>query len=141
MTVTLSTFILLGDTDHATSRPGPSVPGALAQLMAAEAEVVLVSVHHHGPPDDGVLPGERDHGVQDVELGTATLSRHVAQVSSVPGTLLVLRRAVRTLVRVEVRSSTSAAVGVVSELEIRISMSTHTATGQPRVKLCCFPFF
>ena len=109
--------------------------------MAAETEIIRVSVHHHGPPDDGVLPGERDHGVQDVELGTAPLGRHVAQISGVSGALLVLGGSVGTLVRVEVRSSAGAAVGVVSELEIMISMSVHIATGQPRVKLCCFPFF
>ena len=86
--------------------------------MAALSKVVTVSVDNNGPTEDGVLAGERDHGVSDVQLGTASLSSHVPQISDVSLSLVVLGCPVVTLVRVEVRPGTGAAVGVVSELEI-----------------------
>ena len=86
--------------------------------MTALSEVVTVSVDNNGATKDGVLAGERDHGVSDVQLGAASLSSHVPQISGVSLSLAVLRGPVLTLVRVEVRPGTGAAVGVVSELEI-----------------------
>ena len=86
--------------------------------MPALAKVILVSVHHHGAPDDGVLAHQGDHGVRDVHLGAPALRRHVAQVPGVPRPLGVLRGAVAATVRVEVRPGAGAAVGVVSELSI-----------------------
>ena len=84
--------------------------------MASQTEVVLVSVHHHGPADDGVFPSQGDHGVSDVQLGRPALSSDVPEVPSVPGSLLILRGAVLALVWVEVRSSTGASIGIVTKL-------------------------
>ena len=86
--------------------------------MPSLSEVVRVGVNHHSATNDGVLPGERDHGVSDVELGAASLSSHVAEVPHVSLALAVLRGAVLRLEGIEVRPGTGAAVGVVSELEI-----------------------
>ena len=90
------TWFLLGDADDPAGGSGSSVASGFAQLVPALSEVVRVGVDHHSATNDGVLPGERDHGVSDVELGAASLSSH----------------------DVEVRPGTGAAVGVVSELEI-----------------------
>ena len=84
--------------------------------MSALAKIVLVSVHHHGPPYDTVLPGQGDHLVSDVDLGGPALGRHVAQVPGVAGALGILRSAVAAAVRVEVRPGAGAAIGVVTEL-------------------------
>ena len=75
-------------------------------------------MNHNSAANDGVLAGEGDHGVSDVKLGTAPLGSHVPEVSHVSLSLPVLRSSVLTLVRIEVRPSTGAAIGVVSELEI-----------------------
>ena len=73
---------------------------------------------HHGAANDGVLANERDHAVSNVELGAASLSSHVTQISHVSLARAVIRSSVLAFVRIEVRSSAGAAVGVVSELEI-----------------------
>ena len=86
--------------------------------MPALAKVILVSVHYHGAPDDGVLAHQGDHGVRDVHLGAPALRRHVAQVPGVPCPLGVLPGTVAATVRVEVRPGAGAAVGVVTELRI-----------------------
>ena len=111
-------MFLLSDADDTTSRPSSSIPSGFTQLVAALPQVINVSVDHDSAADDGVLPSERDHGVSDVKLGTAPLGSHVPEVSHVSLSLPVLRSSVLTLVRIEVRPGTGAAVGVVSELEI-----------------------
>ena len=84
--------------------------------MAALAKIVLVGVHHHGPPDDAVLPGQGDHLVSDGDLGSPTLGRHVAQVPGVARALGILGSAVAAAIRVEVRTSAGAAIGVITKL-------------------------
>jgi len=106
--------------------------------MSSLAEVVLISVHHHCPANDGVLPSQGDHCVSDVKLGSPSLSSDVTEVPGVPGSLPVLRCSVLALVRVEVRSGTGAAVCVVTELEILLLMSTGL-TLRPRLLLCSYP--
>ena len=114
----LSTWFSLGDADDPAGRPGSSITSGFAQLVPSLSEVVRVGVNHHSATNDGVLPGERDHGVSDVELGAASLSSHVAEVPHVSLALTVLRGAMLRLEGIEVRPGTGAAVGVVSELEI-----------------------
>lgn len=86
--------------------------------MSALAQVVLVGVHHHGPPDDAVLPGQGDHLVSDVDLGGAALRCHVAEVPGVTGALGILWGAVTAAVRVKMRPGTGAAIGVVTKLRL-----------------------
>ena len=112
------TWFLLGDTDDSTSRPSSSIASGLAKLVTALAKVINVSVDHHSATNDGVLASERDHAVSNVQLGSAVHSVHVTEVSHVPLARAVFRSSVLAFVRIEVRSSTGAAVGVVSELEI-----------------------
>ena len=112
------TWFLLGDADDSTSRSSSSIASGFAKLVTALAEVVNVSVDHHSATNDGVLPSERDHAVSDVKLGAAALSSHVTEISHVPLARAVFRSSVFAFVRIEVRSSAGAAVGVVSELEI-----------------------
>ena len=111
-------MFLLGDSNDPTGRPGSSISRGLAKLVSALSEVVTVGVNHNSAANDGVLAGERDHGVSDVKLGPAPLGSHVPEVSHVSLSLPVLRSSMLTLVRIEVRPGTGAAVGVVSELEI-----------------------
>ena len=112
------TWFSLGDADDPAGRPGSSIASGFAQLVPSLSEVVRVGVNHHSATNDGVLPGERDHGVSDVELGAASLSSHVPEITHVSLSLSVLWSSMFTLERIEVRPGTGAAVGVVSELEI-----------------------
>ena len=84
--------------------------------MATLTQVVLVSVHHHSPPNDRVLPRQGDHLVREADLGGAALCRHIAQVPGVAGALGILGSTVAAAVRVEVRPSAGAAIGVVTKL-------------------------
>ena len=112
----LFTYVLLCDANDPAGRPRPGVARGQAQLVPTLAQVVLVGVHHHGPPDDAVLPRQGDHLVRDVDLGGPALRRHVAQVPGVAGALRVLGGSVAAAVRVEVRSGAGAAIGVVTKL-------------------------
>ena len=67
--------------------------------MATLTQVVLVSVHHHSPPNDRVLPRQGDHLVSEADLGSAALCRHIAQVPGVAGALGVLGSAVAAAIR------------------------------------------
>ena len=109
---------LLGDSDNPTGRPSSSIARGLAKLVSSLSEVVTIGVNHNSAANDGVLAGERDHGVSDVQLSAASLGSHVPEIPGVSHFLAVLRSPVFTLVRVEVGPGTGAAVRVVSELEI-----------------------
>ena len=102
--------------------------------MSALAEVVLVSMHHHRPADDGVLPRQGDHRVRDVQLGASSLRSDVPEISGMSRSLLVLRGPVLALVRVEVRPGASAAVSVVSELQRgTLTLPNHCIMVNPMV--------
>ena len=110
------TWFLLCDANDSTCRPGSSVASGLAQLVTTLAQVVHLGVHHHSPPQDAVLPGQADHGVRDVNLGSSISSSHVTKVSSMTRSFGIFWSTMLASIRVEVRTSTGAAVGVVSKL-------------------------
>ena len=114
----LPDVLLLGDSDNPTCRPGSSIARGLAKLVSSLSKVVRVGVDHNSAANDGVLAGEGDHGVSDVQLSAASLSSHVPEIPGVSLSLAILRSPVFTLVGVEVGPGTGAAVRVVSELEI-----------------------
>lgn len=107
---------LLCNANNSTGRPCSSIASTLAQLMSALAEIINISVNHDSPAQDGVLPSQGDEGVRDVDLGGAALRCHIAKVSGVARSLGVLGSTMFTSIKVEVRSSGGAAVGVVSKL-------------------------
>ena len=84
--------------------------------MPAAAQIVNIRMHDHGAPQDRILSTQRYHRVGEVELGCAATGRHIAEIPGVPLALPVSGGAVRTAVRVEVRPSAGAAIGVISEL-------------------------
>ena len=110
------TCVLLCDANDPASWPRPRIARGQAQLVATLTQVVLVSVHHHSPPNDRVLPRQGDHLVREADLGGAALCRHIAQVPGVAGALGVLGSAVAAAIRVEMRTSAGAAIGVVTKL-------------------------
>ena len=85
--------------------------------MPAAAKIVNIRMHDHRAAQDRILATQRDHRVGEVELGGAAAGRHVTEIPGVPLALAVRGGAVGTAVRVEVRPSAGAAIGVISELK------------------------
>lgn len=111
-------FLDLGlhtDANHAAADASAGIAGGLAQLVAADSQVVHVGVHHQRAADNVVRAAQLDLLVDQLHLADAVGARlNVAQVADVAR----LRRgtAVRLALRIEMRSGGNAAVGVVAKL-------------------------
>jgi hypothetical protein len=105
---------LVGDTNNTTGRSGTSVTSLERLLGVALAKVVGTGVDNNGSTNDAVGSNKLDQRVSDRALGIAlTISLHVSKVTDMTG--LVRRSTMGLVVRVEVRASGGAAVGVVTE--------------------------
>lgn len=73
--------------------------------MVGPAEVILAPVHHERPADDIVGAGQGDDAIDDVDARDAVAAGFdVAEVTHVA--VLVLRRAMTLLLRVEIVNNT-----------------------------------
>lgn len=105
---------LVGDSDDTASRSGTSVTSLKGLLVIALAEVVGAGVDNDGSADDAMGANQLDKGVGDRALGISlAIGLQVSEVSNV--TSLVRGSTMGLVVRVEVRASGSASVGVITE--------------------------
>jgi hypothetical protein len=121
---------LLGDPNDAASRTSACISCGLAELVTALAKVILISVDHHCAANDGILSGQADHAVRDVDLGYTVLGHHITQISRMASTLGILGGPMLAAVRVEVRSRGHAPVRVVTKLMNMESMKSVRQTLQ-----------
>ena len=90
--------------------------------MTTLAKIIDFSMHHHGATNDGVLSCQGDHGVSDVNLGGSTSGLNIAKVTNMSLTLRISRSSMRAAIWVKVRSSTGAAIGVITKLEGKVNL-------------------
>lgn len=120
---------LVGDTNNTTSRSGTSVTSLERLLAVTLAKIVGTSVDDNGSANDAVRANQLDKRISDGTLGIAlAVSLNVSEITNVTG--LVRRSTVGLVMRVEVRASRSAAVGVVTEgVDVESSLGVGVVTG------------
>ena len=120
---------LVGDSDDTASRSGTSVTSLEGLLVITLAEIVGAGVDNDGSTDDAVRANQLDKRVGDRALSISlAIGLQVSEVSNVTG--LVRGSTVGLVVRVEVRTSGSASVGVITEgVDVESSFGVGIVTG------------